>query len=69
MSYIAVVRQWRDVAGPAYTKEFTGISMCSKNDDDIHLTMEAGEIRAQQGLPLIRQKMNLPPKTHLSKSS
>lgn len=49
--------------------DVSGISIFSKNDDDIRRAMEAGEIAARKALPLIRQKMKLPADTQLSETT
>ncbi len=49
--------------------DVSGISIFSKKKADILRAMEAGEIAARKALPLIKQKMNLPPETQLSESS
>lgn len=49
--------------------DVSGISIFSKKKGDITRAMKAGEIAAQKALPLIRQKMQLPPATQLTESS
>jgi NTE family protein len=49
--------------------DVSGISIFSKNDDDIRRAMEAGAIAARKALPLIRQKMKLTAETQLSETS
>ncbi len=48
--------------------DVSGISIFSKDGDDIRRAMEAGEIAARKALPLIRKKMNLPEETQLSET-
>lgn len=49
--------------------EVSNISILSKNKEDILRAMNAGEIAALKALPLIREKLNLPPGSKLSESS
>lgn len=49
--------------------DVSGISIFSKKREDIERAMKAGEIAAEKAMPLIRQKMNLPPSTKLTESS
>ncbi len=49
--------------------DVSGISIFSKKREDIERAMKAGEIAAEKAMPLIRQKLNLPPSTQLSGSS
>ncbi len=48
--------------------DVSGISIFSKNDDDIRRAIEAGETAARKAVPLIRQKMKLPAETQLSET-
>jgi NTE family protein len=49
--------------------EVSNISILSKNKDDILRAMHAGEIAARKALPLIREKLHLPPGSQLTESS
>lgn len=46
-----------------------GISIFSRKKQDIERAMKAGEVAAEKAMPLIRQKMNLPPVTQLTETS
>ena len=48
--------------------EVSNISILSKNKDDILRAMNAGEIAARKALPLIREKLHLPPGSKLTES-
>lgn len=42
--------------------DLTGIGLFSKDKDDVSKAMAAGESAARKAIPIIREKMNLPPK-------
>ena len=49
--------------------DVSGISIFSNKKGDISRAMRAGEVAARKALPLIRQKMNLPPPAQFAESN
>lgn len=49
--------------------DLTGIGLFSKDKDDVQKAITAGESAARKAIPIIREKMNLPPKnSHLTET-